>query len=211
MLASRPPGRYSTRKRCPTVVRPLVEEAQVVVDANHRPRVAGEMHGRQRAEDGVDRALEAELAKVGACQERAGTLEQLDSRRALIGYDSTLSACPGETGARRAVSYAPVVPEWDEVFADSSAPPRPPPRRKSNSVGIAGFVCGLISLLLSLIPLFFLVVSGPIGIAGVILSVKGRRRAAEGAPSGRLATAGLVLSIVSLAWTFVIWFVAVLL
>jgi hypothetical protein len=96
------------------------------------------------------------------------------------------------------------VPEWDDVFAGSPAASRP----ASNGVGIAGFVCGLISLVLGVIPLILFFVSVPTGIAGVILSAMGRRRADEGAPSGDLATTGLVLSIVSLAWT-VVWFVAV--
>ncbi len=96
------------------------------------------------------------------------------------------------------------MPEWNDVFPGSPATSRP----ASNGVGIAGFVCGLISLVLAVIPLIFFFVSIPTGIAGVILSVMGRRRAAEGAPSGDLSTAGLVLGIVSLAWTF-LWFVAV--
>jgi hypothetical protein len=96
------------------------------------------------------------------------------------------------------------MPEWDEVLPGGAAPPR----REGNGVGIAGFVCGLISLVLAVIPIIFFFVSVPTGVAGVILSVMGRRRAAEGAPSGDLSTAGLVLSIVSLSWTF-LWFVAV--
>jgi len=74
------------------------------------------------------------------------------------------------------------VPGWDEALAGGAARPR----RESNGVGIAGFVCGLISLVLAVIPLIFFFVSIPTGIAGVILSVIGRRRAAEGAPSGDL-------------------------
>lgn len=91
------------------------------------------------------------------------------------------------------------MPEWDEVLPPGGAA-RPQER---NGVGVAGFVCGLVSLALAAIPVIFFFISVPTGVAGVILSVMGRRRADEGAPSGDLSTAGLALSIVSLAWTFV--------
>lgn len=56
----------------------LLDELEVLVGADHRPRVAGKRHDREQAEDGVDRAaLEPELAQMRTGQERTGRLEQL--------------------------------------------------------------------------------------------------------------------------------------
>jgi hypothetical protein len=50
----------------------LLDECQVLVGSNHRPRVTRQSDYRQRAEHGVDRAsLEAELAKVTSGEQRA--------------------------------------------------------------------------------------------------------------------------------------------
>ena len=50
----------------------LLDQRQVLVGADHRPRVAGQRDDGKRAEHGVDGApLEAELAKVAPGQQRA--------------------------------------------------------------------------------------------------------------------------------------------
>ena len=83
------------------------------------------------------------------------------------------------------------------------APPPPPPgagpglpqQQGNPGLAIAGFVVGLIGLLLFWFTFVGLVVS----IIGLILSIIGRRQAVErGAPTG-LATAGLICSIIGVA------------
>ena len=63
---------------------------------------------------------------------------------------------------------------------------------KARAEAIAGFVLGLVSVLLSLTPLVGLAAA----IVGVILSAKGRRT--ESRAHGGMATAGIVLSIIGI-------------
>ncbi len=62
-------------------------------------------------------------------------------------------------------------------------------------MAVAGFVCGLVGMILAVIGVCFFI-GGPLAIVGVVLSVVGRNQARErGAPQG-LATAGLVTGII---------------
>ena len=59
-----------------------VDELKVVLDADHRSRIARERDHRQSAEDGVDSAaLEAELAQVRAREQRARRLDEFRGAR----------------------------------------------------------------------------------------------------------------------------------
>ena len=88
-------------------------------------------------------------------------------------------------------------------------PPQPPPpqpgygapqQQGNPGLAVAGFVVGLIGLLISWLFIVGLIVC----IVGLILSIMGRRQAVErGAPTG-LATAGLVCSIVGLVIAVII-------
>ena len=82
-----------------------------------------------------------------------------------------------------------------------------PAAARGNGSAVAGFVCGLLGLLTSIF-LFFFVVPGILDLAGIFLSMRGRRASAEGAPHGGLATAGLVLAIIGLV-IFVLWWLLV--
>jgi hypothetical protein len=55
----------------------LLDEFEVLLDADHRSRVAWQSDDGERAEDSVDRAsFESEPAQVGAGEQRAGRLEE---------------------------------------------------------------------------------------------------------------------------------------
>ena len=70
-----------------------------------------------------------------------------------------------------------------------------PVPRKANGLSIAGFVCGLLGVVLAFAPYIGVI----LGIIGISLSVPGRNRAKRvGGPTG-LATAGLVLGIIAVA------------
>lgn len=72
-----------------------------------------------------------------------------------------------------------------------------PIQEQKNSNAIAGMVLGIVSVVLFWIPY----VSITCGIVGIILSVKGRKLAEKKS----MATAGLILSIISLAlWAIII-------
>jgi hypothetical protein len=77
--------------------------------------------------------------------------------------------------------------------------PNPPQQAKpSNGLGTAGFVIGLIGLVLSFIPLIG-VVAWPLVILGVIFSAIGIAKASKGRATNKgLAIAGLVLSVIGL-------------
>lgn len=77
---------------------------------------------------------------------------------------------------------------------------------RGNGAAVAGFVCGLIGAIVSIIPLFVLVFPGVLDVLGIIFGLRGRRNAAAGAAQGGLATAGLILGIVGLAF-FVLWWI----
>jgi hypothetical protein len=54
----------------------LANERQIVLGANHRPRVAGQEDDVERPEDGVDRgAAKSEFAQMAARQERVRALK----------------------------------------------------------------------------------------------------------------------------------------
>ncbi len=62
----------------------LLDELEVVLGADQRPRVAGQSDDRQPAEDGVDRApLEPELAQVRAGEEGARRRQECRRRRSV--------------------------------------------------------------------------------------------------------------------------------
>ena len=77
---------------------------------------------------------------------------------------------------------------------------------RGNGAAVAGFVCGLIGAIFSIIPLFLLVFPGILDVLGIVFGLRGRRNAAAGATQGGLATAGLVLGIAGLVF-FVLWWV----
>ena len=95
-----PPSRASRRviqalgmSRADTVVavRVLLDQGEVLLGADHRPRVAGQGHHRKDAEDGVDgAALEPEIAQVSASEERAMGLEQLRRGAPTLDIDVSL-------------------------------------------------------------------------------------------------------------------------
>ncbi|HEY2812294.1 MAG TPA: DUF4190 domain-containing protein [Acidimicrobiales bacterium] len=78
----------------------------------------------------------------------------------------------------------------------------------SNGLATAGFVCGLIGLLICLIP-FGIFFGGILAILGIVFGFVARSRAkTPGIPGRALATAGVVLSIVGLV-IGTIWIVAI--
>ena len=88
------------------------------------------------------------------------------------------------------------------VYPPTYAPPA------TNGIATAGFVCGLIGLIICLIP-FGIFFGGLLAILGIIFGFLGRSRSREAnIPGSGMATAGIVLSIVGLAigvlWLFAI-------
>ncbi len=75
-----------------------------------------------------------------------------------------------------------------------------------NGSAVAGFVLGLLGLIVSIVPLFVFVFPGILDILGIVFSAIGRRNAQRGAPQGGLATAGLVLAIIGMVF-FVGWWI----
>jgi hypothetical protein len=84
----------------------------------------------------------------------------------------------------------------------------PAAETRSNGVAVAGFVCGLIGAIFSIIPLFVFIFPGILDILGIVFGIRGRRNAAAGARQGGLATAGLILGIIGLL-LFILWWVLV--
>ena len=82
-----------------------------------------------------------------------------------------------------------------------------PTAERSNGSAVAGFVCGLIGAITSLL-LWFFIFPIVLDVLGIFFGVKGRRQAAAGARQGGLATAGLVLGAVGLA-LFILWWILV--
>lgn len=80
-----------------------------------------------------------------------------------------------------------------------------PAAERGNGSAIAGFVCGLLGLITSLV-LFWLFFPVVLDVLGIFFSVRGRRAAAAGARQGGLATAGLVLGIIGLV-IFALWMI----
>ena len=100
----------------------LLDERQVFVCADHRPRVAGQRDDGQRAEDGVDGApLEAELAEVASRQQCALSRQKLcrrSPRGAGRGRRRAASASPGAGSDFRSPCDQPAPRET------AAAPPR---------------------------------------------------------------------------------------
>jgi hypothetical protein len=79
-----------------------------------------------------------------------------------------------------------------------------PEAARGNSMAIAGFVTGLLGLILSIIPILFYA-GIVLDVVGIVLGAIGRSRAKEpGVPHRGLATAGLVMGIVGLI-VFITW------
>ena len=79
-----------------------------------------------------------------------------------------------------------------------------PATTRSNTAAIVAFITGLIGLITSVFPFFALVFPGVLDVAAIFFDIRGRRAAASGAPQGGLATAGLLMGAVGLAF-FVLW------
>ncbi len=76
-------SRHASRARANAIVAVGVrlDQAEVVLDADHRPRVAGQRDDRQRSEDCINRApLKPEIAEMRARQHPARCAKQ-DRRR----------------------------------------------------------------------------------------------------------------------------------
>jgi hypothetical protein len=59
----------------------LGDQGKGVLDTDQRARWPGQVRGRQRPEDGIDRPpLESELAQVSAVQQPGALIEQIDRR-----------------------------------------------------------------------------------------------------------------------------------
>jgi hypothetical protein len=88
------------------------------------------------------------------------------------------------------------------VYAPTYAPPA------TNGIATAGFVCGLIGLIICLIP-FGIFVGGLLAILGIVFGFMGRSRSREAnIPGSGMATAGIALSIVGLV-IGVVWLFAI--
>lgn len=83
-----------------------------------------------------------------------------------------------------------------------------PTAERGNGAAVAGFVCGLIGLIFSIIPLFVFIFPGILDVLGIVFGMRGRKAAAEGARQGGLATAGFVMGIIGLL-LFILWWVLV--
>lgn len=79
---------------------------------------------------------------------------------------------------------------------------------RGNSMAVAGFVTGLLGLILSIIPILFYA-GIVLDVVGIVLGAIGRSRAKEpGVPHRGLATAGLVMGIVGII-VFITWIVLI--
>ena len=101
---------------------------------------------------------------------------------------------PPPTGPPAAGPYA--------VYAPTYAP------SPTNGQATAAFVCGLIGLIICLIP-FGIFVGGLVAVVGIVLGFLGRSRSrAANVPGSGMATAGIVLGFVGLV-VGVLWLVAI--
>jgi hypothetical protein len=83
-------------------------------------------------------------------------------------------------------------------------PPQQTPAKPSNGLGTAGFVVGLIGLLISFIPLVG-VVAWPLVVLGIIFSAVGISKAVKGRATNKgLAITGLIVSIIGLV-VCIVW------
>jgi hypothetical protein len=83
-------------------------------------------------------------------------------------------------------------------------PPHQTPAKPSNGLGTAGFVVGLIGLLISFIPLIG-VVAWPLVVLGIVFSAVGISKAVKGRATNKgLSIAGLVVSVIGLV-VCIVW------
>jgi hypothetical protein len=75
-------------------------------------------------------------------------------------------------------------------------------------MAVAGFVCGLVGLVLSAIIICFFI-GGPVALVGLVLSVIGLRQANERGAKRGLAIAGLVCGIIGVLIALVITILAI--
>src|SRR5918996_2812613 len=92
----------------------------------------------------------------------------------------------------------------------AAAPPPPPAERPQGHPGmaVAGFVCGLVGLVLSAIIICFFI-GGPVALVGVVLSAIGLRQANERGAKRGLAIAGLVCGVIGVLIALVITIAAI--
>jgi len=81
------------------------------------------------------------------------------------------------------------------------------PAQPQNGIGVAGFVCGLVGLVFSIIPILG-ILSWPLVIIGIVLSGVGMNYANQGRAHNKgLAIAGLCVSVVGL-FICILWVAA---
>jgi hypothetical protein len=85
---------------------------------------------------------------------------------------------------------------------------QPAYQAQKNGMGTAGFVCGLIGLVFSFIPVIG-IIAWPLVIIGIVLSAIGMNYANQGQATNRgLAVAGLVVSVIGLVMC-ILWVAAI--
>lgn len=95
----------------------------------------------------------------------------------------------------------------------TAAPPSAPPQHATqapmrNGLGIAALCCGLVGILVGLIPFMFLA-SGALGILAVVFGLVGIRRVGRREASNRgMAIAGLVTGVI--AFAMAIWGISII-
>ena len=83
---------------------------------------------------------------------------------------------------------------------------------KSPGVGIAGFVCGIVGFVLSLMMLipcvgcFTVWIAGPTAMAGLICSIIGMVQAKKSGQKQTLSLVGLILSVLAILWLPIVLF-----
>ncbi len=77
---------------------------------------------------------------------------------------------------------------------------------KGKGLAIAGFVCGIVALVLSVLTGFFSIVALPLAIVGLVLSVVGGKKLKANEQKSGLATAGLVVGIISVCISAILFF-----
>jgi hypothetical protein len=82
------------------------------------------------------------------------------------------------------------------------------PAQPQNGLGVAGFVCGLIGLIFSFVPIIG-IIAWPLVIIGVVLSGVGLSYASNGRANNKgMAVAGLVVSLIGL-FVCILWVAAI--
>lgn len=71
---------------------------------------------------------------------------------------------------------------------------------------VAGFVCGIVSIVLGLLGGVFSLIGLPVAIVGLCLSVSGGKKLKAAGEAHGLATAGLVLGIIATVFTAITFF-----